>query len=174
MPRPTTKEQLLSQSQLALDELMGVVASLPVAQRIGVGACGDWSVKDISCHLHAWHELFVVWYREGMAGGKPAIPAPGFTFKDTPILNEKVYREYKELDYIEAVTRLIKSHQWVMALAGNHTEAELFTKQCYPWTGSTSLGAYFTGCLSSHYNWANGLVKKWRRGLVMLGAGDEE
>jgi len=172
MPRPVTKEQLLAQSQKALDELMAGVASLTMAQRNVAGACGDWSVKDILSHLHVWQELFFTWYREGMAGGKPAIPAPGFSFKDTPALNEKIYQENKGLNYAEVAARLVQSHQQAMALVMKHTDAELFTRQYYPWTGSTSLGVYFIGSLSSHYEWAGGLVKKWRRGLTNLDAGE--
>ena len=173
MPRPTTKEQLLLQSQAALDELLTEAVSLSAGQRDRAGACGEWSVKDVLAHLHAWHELFLVWYREGMAGGKPAVPAPGFSFKDTPALNEKIYQENKNIDFAEVVSRLKQSHRRVIVLAEGHTDTELFTKQSYPWTASTSLGAYFIGCLSSHYEWAHGLVKKYRRGLEKMPVGDK-
>ena len=171
MPRPTTKEQLLVQSQRTMDELMAVVESLSTVQLEMAGTCGEWSVKDILSHLHAWHELFFTWYRVGMAGGKPAIPAPGFSFKDTPALNEKLYRENQDLDCTEVMASLAQSHRQVIALVANHTEDELFTRQYYPWTGTTTLGAYFIGSMSSHYEWAGGLTKKWRRELARSGDG---
>lgn len=146
---------------------MSAVTSLPSVSRETAGACGDWSVKDILNHLHVWHELFFTWYREGMAGRKPAIPAPGFSFKDTPALNEKIYRDNKDLDYAEVVSRLGQSHRQAMDMLAGHTDDELFTKQRYAWTGSTSLGAYFIGSLSSHYEWAGGLIKKWHKQPVL-------
>lgn len=146
---------------------MATVTSLPMGRRNEAGVCGDWSVKDILSHLHAWHGLFFTWYRDGMAGSKPAIPAPGFSFKDTPALNEKIYRENRDCDYADVESRIWRSHQQLMAMATSHSDTELFTKQCYPWTGSTSLGAYFIGSLSSHYEWARGLVKKWKHSLAI-------
>lgn len=151
---------------------MVIVASMPMAQRETSGTCGDWSVKDILAHLWAWHELFLTWYRDGMAGRKPAIPAPGFSFKDTPALNEKIFQENLGLDYAEVTSRLALSHKQVMDLATKHTDAELFTRQHYPWTGTTTLGAYFIGSLSSHYEWAGGLVKKYKRGLALSDGGN--
>jgi hypothetical protein len=42
-----------------------------------------------------------------------------------------------------------------------HTDEELFEKKKYPWTGSTSLGAYFISATCSHYLWAYDLIRKW-------------
>jgi hypothetical protein len=46
-----------------------------------------------------------------------------------------------------------------MALIERHSDAELFTKEHYAWTGRTSLGAYLVSCTSSHYDWALKLVR---------------
>jgi hypothetical protein len=48
----------------------------------------------------------------------------------------------------------------MIALITAHTDAELFTKKHYNWTGTTSLGAYFISATSSHYDWA---MKKLRQ-----------
>jgi hypothetical protein len=53
-----------------------------------------------------------------------------------------------------------RSHGEVMALIEAHTDAELFTRKRYAWTGSTSLGAYLVSCTSSHYDWALKLIRK--------------
>ena len=55
------------------------------------GACEQWSVKDLLAHLDAWHELFLGWEAEGSDGGKPAMPAPGFTWAQTPKLNADIH-----------------------------------------------------------------------------------
>jgi hypothetical protein len=48
----------------------------------------------------------------------------------------------------------------MISLIEAHTDAELFTKKLYPWTGTTSLGAYLISSTSSHYDWA---MKKLRQ-----------
>ena len=52
-----------------------------------------------------------------------------------------------------------KSHKETMALIEKHTDDELFSKKKYPWTGTTSLGAYFISNTSSHYNWGLKTIK---------------
>ena len=56
-----------------------------------------------------------------------------------------------------------KSHKDVLALIEKHNDDELFTKKKYHWTGTTSLGAYFIGCLSSHYDWAFKTIKPLKK-----------
>ncbi len=47
-----------------------------------------------------------------------------------------------------------------MTLAGTFSNEELFTKQYFSWTGTSSLGAYFISATSSHYDWAMKKLKK--------------
>lgn len=56
------------------------------------------TVKDILSHLEAWYQLLFTWYDLGMRGEKPEIPAPGYTFKTTSELNEKLFQEYKDIE----------------------------------------------------------------------------
>jgi hypothetical protein len=56
--------------------------------------------------------------------------------------------------------RLARSHAKVLAIVERHTNAELFTKKRYAWTGSTSLGAYLVSATCSHYEWARRLIDK--------------
>lgn len=165
MPRPTTKEQLLSQSQNNFDRLFSLIDPLSPDERIKPGVNGEWSIKDILAHLNAWHKLFFTWYEEGRGGNKPEMPAPGYTWKTTPQLNERIFQEHRHQAYETTVADLQASHQQIMALIASHSDEELFTKKLYQWTGSTSLGSYAISATSSHYQWAIGLIKKWMRTL---------
>ncbi|MDR1213109.1 MAG: ClbS/DfsB family four-helix bundle protein, partial [Propionibacteriaceae bacterium] len=44
-----------------------------------------------------------------------------------------------------------------------HTNDELFSRGVYPWTKSTTLGAYFVSATSSHYDWAMKKLRKHKR-----------
>jgi hypothetical protein len=50
-----------------------------------------------------------------------------------------------------------------MALIEKHTDDELFTKKKYPWTGTTSLGAFLISATSSHYDWGLKTIKPLRK-----------
>ena len=93
MPRPKTKEQLLTQSQENFDRLFSLIEPLSAEDQNRPGVNGEWAVKDILAHLKAWHHLFFTWYQEGSQGVKPEMPAPGYTWKTTPQLNEKIFQD---------------------------------------------------------------------------------
>ena len=165
MPRPKTKEQLLSLSQENFDRLFSLIEPLSSEDRSKPGVNGEWSVKDILAHLTAWHHLFFTWYEEGSRGQKPEMPAPGYAWKTTPELNEKIYQEHRHQPYETVAAELKDSHQKMMALISSHSDEELFTKKMYKWTGSTSLGSYAISASSSHYQCAIDLIKKWAKSL---------
>ncbi|KAA3646397.1 MAG: DfsB family protein [Chloroflexi bacterium] len=163
MARPKTKEELLSLSQENFDQIFVLIENLSPEQREQAGVNDTWSVKDILAHLKAWHEMFFTWYEVGSQGEKPEMPAPGYTWKTTPELNEKIYQEHRGQPYETIVDGLHATHQKMMALISSHSDEELFTKKKYKWTGSTSLGSYAVSASSSHYQWAIDLIKKWKK-----------
>ena len=48
-----------------------------------------------------------------------------------------------------------------MTVIDAYDSDDLFTKRRYPWTRSTSVGAYIVSATSSHYAWASKLIRKW-------------
>lgn len=161
MSRPAKKPDLLKQSRESFNELFQLIDSLSEAEKIKSGVNGEWSVKDVLAHLSVWHEMMESWYIEGMAGKKPEMPAPGFTWKTTPQLNEKIFQDHKNESYDRVEKNLNDSHKKMMKIIESHSDEELFTKKKYPWTGSTSLGSYLVSATSSHYQWAIDLIGKW-------------
>ena len=168
MPRPTDRDSLLDLSDSNLRKLLDFIDSLPddrkhMSYESDELNDRDRTVSDVICHLHEWHLMMAEWYEVGMSGKKPAIPAEDVTWKTLPVLNRRIYEKYKGTDLGHAVTQLKQSHEKVMALTRKHTDEELFTKAKYPWTGTTSLGAYLISATSSHYDWALKTIKPIRR-----------
>jgi len=104
--------------------------------------------------------MLLEWYEVGMAGDKPEMPAKGYTWKTLPDLNRKIQVKYSNVSLAEARKMLDNSFLALLKLIKNHTDANLFEKKKYQWTGSTSLAAYLISATSSHYDWAYKLVKK--------------
>lgn len=161
MAIPKTKSELFAASQEQFGILLSLIQDAPDDILNLPGACEDWSIKDILAHLHAWHKMFLRWYTEGMSARNPNIPDKGYTWKDTPALNERIYEEYKAIPFEKILESLEHSHQLVMEKISAHSDEELFTKKYYHWTGSSSLGVYSRGAASSHYDWANKHIKKF-------------
>lgn len=160
MARANTKQQLLYFGQKEFNKILEYSKDFSKTNQQTKTVFDNRTIKDVLAHLLAWHMLFLNWYTEGMKGNIPDIPSKGFTFKDTPTLNEKLYQDYRNISWEDVMNKLKTSHAKVMKLVKKHTEEELFTKKKYKWTGSTSMGSYFASATSSHYAWANTLFRK--------------
>lgn len=168
MPRPKTKSELLTQATDGYDRLIGVIDSLsarelkaefPFEHR-------DRCVRDVLAHLCEWQAMMLSWYEVGMAGDRPVMPAEGYAWKTTPQLNLHIWSKYQTTSLRKIRTRLEQSHGDLLQLIKSHSDVELFTKRHYHWTGTTSLGSYLTSALSSHYDWAFKVVRKFTRAVV--------
>jgi len=168
MPRPTTKDELLAASDEQFRALLALVDGLPADALKQEFAFEDRDrrVRDVLGHLHVWHLMMLGWYEDGMAGIPPAIPAPGHSWSTLPALNAEIWQRCQAADLPTTRAALEASHGRLQDLIRSHTDAELFTKKRYPWTGSTSLGAYFVSSTSSHYAWAAKKIRQHRRALV--------
>lgn len=164
MPRPTNKTELLNLSDLNLKKLLDFIESLPKEYQDKTFDDNelnnrDKTIADVLCHLHEWHNMMMNWYKMGMSGKKPAIPAEDVTWKTLPILNRRIYEKYKGTELKKSLKMVQKSHEEGKELIVIHTDEELFTKKRYAWTGTTSLGAYLVSATSSHYDWALKTIK---------------
>jgi hypothetical protein len=167
MPRPKTKDELQHLSQANFEKLFALIHSFGPTELEGEFPPGtlNRNIRDVLAHLHHWHKMMLEWYEVGMRGEKPAMPAKGYTWKTTSDLNHWIRDQYAQTP-LETVVQLVnESHQAVGGLINKHSNEELFEKKRYPWTGSTSLGAYLISATSSHYDWAMKLIRKYKKSL---------
>lgn len=81
MPRPQTKQDLLAQSLENYENLINFIEKMSDEEQNKDFPPGTMNrnIKDVLMHLHHWHLLTIEWYTVGMAGGKPEMPAKGYT-----------------------------------------------------------------------------------------------
>lgn len=161
MARATTKADLLKNTQAEYQKLIQTLARLEPADMEESGVCEEWSVKDILAHLTVWSHMVLDWYAAGQRGKTPHTPAPGLTWQQIPILNQRIYDEHKDRPLLAVRADFDQSYEQLLSVAQTIPEAELFTRGCYAWTKSTTLASYFVSCGASHYHWANDLIRKW-------------
>lgn len=147
------------------ESLCSEVAAIDEGSRLMAGACEEWSVKDILGHLDAWHEMFLAWEAAGSAGESIEMPAPGYTWKDTPALNEEIFQGIRDDSYADVIARLDDSYLRVRQVIEGYEPDDLATKRRFKWTGSTSVLSYAVSATSSHYDWARKLVRKYSKTL---------
>ena len=165
MPRPKSKEELVSLSQKNFTKLLTFIDTFSKKEQEEEFPRGTMNrnIRDVLAHLHHWHLMLLEWYTVGMKGEKPDMPAKGYTWKTTPQLNKWIWENYSSMELDEARELLEKSFKSVTKVIDKHSNEELFQKKRYKWTGSTSLGAYLISATSSHYDWALRLIKKAKK-----------
>ncbi|MDR2534858.1 MAG: ClbS/DfsB family four-helix bundle protein [Treponema sp.] len=171
MARPGNKKALLELSETNFNTLLDFIQELPedIKNKTYLNDelnDRDKTVSDVICHLHEWHILMESWYKIGMSGKKPAMPAEDVTWQTLPVLNRRIWEKYNGTTLKDAIALFRESHKKIMDLIEKHTDEELFTKKKYPWTGTTSLGSYLVSATSSHYDWGLKTIKALKKLLA--------
>ena len=141
--RPTNKSELIAAATDESDRLWTAVGAVPTQDGELPGPCEAWSVKDLLAHLHAWHQMALSWEEVGSAGEKPAIPAEGFTFAETPALNEAIYQRTCDDAWDDVVDRLRATHAELMAVIDSWAMGAWTGSVAEPPNRSVTIGARF-------------------------------
>jgi hypothetical protein len=165
MGKRLRKQELLDEIQLertALDDTLALLT--PREMTRGGVTRGGWSVKDVLAHLVEWQQMNLDWYAAGLRGEKPAMPAPGFTLRELPRLNEMIHRKHHRRS-LQAVLRDYRCyHERVVALIEALPDTDLVTLERFSWTGrSWTLSDYLRASTAAHYLWARTRIRRWWR-----------
>jgi hypothetical protein len=165
MPRPKSKDELISLSQKNFRRLLDFIDGMSNEEQEKEFPKGTMNrnIRDVLAHLHHWHLMMLDWYALGMQGQKPDMPAKGYTWKSTPQLNKRIWEKYADAELTQIRILFESSFKQVYEIILKHSNEELFQKKRYKWTGSTSLAAYLISATSSHYDWAYKLIKKAKK-----------
>jgi hypothetical protein len=125
----------------------------------------DKNLRDALVHLHEWHQLLLDWVTANQNGEpRPFLPSP-YNWRTYGDMNLELLKKHQRTSYEEAKGMLHDSHEKVMALIDGLPNEALFTKDYFPWAGTSTLGSYCVSATSSHYDWA---MKKLRAHLKAL------
>ncbi|MCQ3928867.1 MAG: hypothetical protein DPW16_00280 [Chloroflexi bacterium] len=159
----TTKEELFAHIQKEWDALQKTLARIDRSEMEDAGVCGEWSVKDILAHLFAWQEMVLNWYTVGKHGDIPKTPSAEFNWQQLPQLNQRIYEQHHERTLEEVLGDFYASHRRMLEAIGEMSAEEMFTPGYYKWTKKLPFVSYLGSCTSSHYNWANKEIRKWKK-----------
>ncbi|WP_298651165.1 ClbS/DfsB family four-helix bundle protein [uncultured Proteiniphilum sp.] len=168
MARPTTKQQLLEQSEDNFNKLFFLINSMTIEEQEKSFSFEDRdkNIRDVLAHLYEWHQLLLKWINSNQSGKKLNFLPEPYNLKTYPQLNIEFWEKHQATSYQESILFLQASHAEVMQLIETFTTEELFTKGLFSWTGTTSLGSYCVSATSSHYDWAMKKIKKHKKDLT--------
>ena len=161
MPRPTNKSQLLTALQKEHDALETALDQLTPEQKEHTSnQIEQWAIKDILAHITAWEQMVIGWYRAGLRGETPHLPAPGFNWRQIPALNEQIYQAHRTDTYAAVRQRYQDSFLEIKGIIEAVDEEEMFTPQRHAWTNKNNMATYFISATSSHYGWGKKELRK--------------
>jgi hypothetical protein len=159
------KQELLSEirrERAALDESLALLSRAQMTKS-GVTR-GGWSVKDILAHLVEWQQMNLNWYSAGLRGEKPAMPAPGFTLRELPRLNQMIYHKHHRRSLKAIMGDYSSYHDRIVELIEALPDSDLVTLGRFSWTGpSWTLSDYLRASTAAHYLWARKRIRRWWR-----------
>ncbi|KMJ57339.1 hypothetical protein AB685_17025 [Bacillus sp. LL01] len=135
------------------NRLLEIIESVPSRKRgLSIETLErEKNFRDVVMHLYEWHAMLERWYREGMNGDIPFMPAPGYKWSKIGQLNMRTWENYQEVSLNQAMKKLKLSHERVMELIKSHSNEEIMTKKYYKWTKTSNLYSYFAANTSDHY-----------------------
>jgi hypothetical protein len=163
MGRRLPKVELLKEihlERIALDDTLALVTPR-LMTKAGVTR-GGWSVKDILAHLVEWQQMNFNWYEAGLRGEKAAMPAPGYTLREIPRLNQAIYRKHHRRPLGAVLNDYRSYHERTIALIESLPDSDLVTLGRFSWTGpSWTLSDYLRASTAAHYLWARTRIRRW-------------
>jgi hypothetical protein len=131
---------------------------------------GGWTVKDVIAHMAAWQAMMLAWYTAGLGRQQVAVPAPGYSWRETPRLNQAIYRKHRRQSLRAVTDDLDRNHERIIGLVEELSDRELLTVGRYAWMGpSWTLSDYVRANTASHYRWARRHIAGWVRAQRVRG-----
>lgn len=167
MGRPTTKAEMVEAAEINFEKLWQVINSMSEKtlntefdfssdlKKTEAHWGRDKNLRDVLIHLYEWHQLLINWIRSNMAGNKSDFLPEPYNWKTYGDMNIEFWKQHQKTKLEDAKEMLKRSHEDVLELVQTFSSEELFTKQYFDWTGTTTLGSYCVSAMSSHYDWAN-------------------
>ncbi len=121
---------------------------------------GEWSFKDVLAHLAHWEGFLLDWVPAARRGEKVEVPAPGLTWKDVHILNQRIYEAHRDQSLEDVLEYFRDTHTRFMTLAEALTDEEMLTTGFYAFTGGGSLYDWLNA-YAAHDMWGKKKIRQW-------------
>lgn len=159
-----SKEELLRAITTEHAALMETLNQIPASRYTNPGVWGDdWTIADLVAHLAEWQRLLLRWVAEGARGVQPEMPAPGFTWRETPRLNRAIWKKYRDRPVEESMAEFSATHAEVLAYVTGLPESRILEPGHFGWTGKNALVTYVGANTASHYRFAQRVLRRWLR-----------
>ena len=168
MPIPTTREELLQEAQDTFAKLSKEIED--GGPRLGKVVCAmqdahEWTVKDVLVLRGWWTNAVLAWVEQGRLGEFPITPAEGFSWQQTPLLNQQTVNKSKRKSYKQVIAELNKAYQRIRPVQAGLKDHELLEAGVYEWCGKLPVIRWIALNTTRQYATARSMLRKARKSL---------
>jgi hypothetical protein len=162
MPIPRTRAELVdlittTYGKLAadLEDVDQETAELPCTE--------DWSIKDLLAVRARWTEMVLEWIEAGRRGEDLPRPAPGYTWRETPRLNNDIVKTARDQSYRKICGRLERGVQCVFATIELLSDDQLLTVGQFGWADKWPIARWISINTATQYASARTMIRRAKR-----------
>lgn len=158
MPAAKTKADLVAVSLKEFAKLEKLLDDIPPDIRLVKDE--DTSLKDIVGHRAHWIDLFLGWYRDGLAGKTVHFPAEGYKWNELKRYNTDLRAQQAGLSWDDARKQLKDRHADLMVLVEGASEDELYGRPMKGANNDWTAGRWAEAAGPSHYRSAAKYIRQ--------------
>jgi len=160
MSKPKNKATVIERLHTERRRLEANLTRLSRGEILQPNTMGEWSFKDVLAHLAHWESFLPDWIAASRRGEKVEVPAPGLTWKDLGVLNQRIYEAHRDQSLEDVLEYFRATHTRFMALAESLTDEEILTPGYYAFTGSSALYNWLNA-YAAHDLWSKTKIRQW-------------
>jgi len=127
---PSIKSELLAEIDQEWVVIEHICAGLSEAAMVAPGVEGEWSVKDILCHISAWEKYLLDRLGMVMTGESPQYPAMA-SWDDVHRFNAQVYSDNKDRPLSSVILEFRSLYRGVMTVLEALSDTQLTQPYSY-------------------------------------------
>ena len=163
MPAAENRSDLLSAHDREFAKLIKLLDEIDDKDAILSPQNDAWRIQDIVAHRAHWIGLFFTWYEGGKAGQAVQTPAPGYKWNQLKPYNAAVRERYSDMAWPDVLAMLRERETNLRDFIAKSDDAELYTKQLYPWLNNWTLGRWAEASGASAFRSAIKHIRKTLR-----------
>lgn len=127
----------------------------------------EWTIKELLAIRVWWLESVIKWIKAGKEGEIPLIPAKGYTWKETPKLNNDIARKSQKKSFKFLVENLRTENEELLKTISSLGDNELLETGIFPWAGDKwPISRWISVNTSTQYVSARKYVRKTIKNCV--------
>ncbi len=159
MPIPGSRADLCASVQTTFEKLQ--VELDAAGPRAGSLVCvDDWTVKDLLAVRAWWTRSVIDWVEAGRRHERPALPAEGYRWSETPRLNSDVIERCRRESFRSVRGRLEQEYSRVLPTIDALDDHELLDAGVFDWAGRYPIARWISINTTRQYTTARTYLRK--------------